>query len=97
VFKKTNAPLAKLCKSFWGQEGKIEDLKSGRPMKFNCEQLDQTGYRLHFFHQYQYMQERVDTIRNKGPVKGAKDCVVVIGTPGIGKSRSTYYLHLTLP
>jgi len=97
VLKNTNAPLAKLCRSFWGQEGKIEDLKSMMPNEFNCEQLDQTGYRLYFFNQYQYMQQRVDAIRNKGDTRQPRDCVVVIGTPGIGKRRSTCYLHLTVP
>ena len=64
-------------------------------MDFDCDQLDETGRRLHVFRQYLYMQRRVDKMRNMQGTQGPRECVVVIGTPGIGKRSSPYYLHLT--
>ena len=77
-----------VCKSFWGQEDKIKDLKKGVAVDFDCEELDQTGRRLHVLHQYLYLQERVDKLRNMQDTLGPRECVVGIGTPGIGKRSS---------
>jgi len=48
------------------------------------------------------MQERVDAFlgteeMQETPGKLEKGCVRITGTPGIGKRRSPYYLHLTAP
>lgn len=78
---------------------KIKDLEEGRS-ELICEPLRRTGYQLCFFEQYRYMQERVDAYLGTEEIqersgKLEKGCVCITGTPGTGKRRSTYYLHLT--
>ena len=49
-------------------------------------------YRLHFFPQYSYLQKRIDWIRGRAESDDKrmhKRSVIVLGTPGIGKRRST--------
>lgn len=90
---------ARLCQHIWGQMSKIQDLEEGRSQLI-CDSLRRTGYQLYFFEQYRYMRERVDAYLDTGEMQEEagqleKDCIRITGTPGIGKRRSTYYLHLT--
>ena len=88
MFNYPNDPLTQLCEGFWGQEDKIKELEDGKPVELNCEELMRTGYRLHLFPQYSYLQKRIDWIRGRAESDDKrmhKRSVIVLGTPGTGK------------
>ena len=84
LFTGKNA-LTRLCKTFWGQPEKIKDLENGQDIEFNCTTLNNTDQRLYFFNQYGYLRDRIDSFR-KRDTDPEKRCVIVTGTPGIGKA-----------
>jgi len=93
-------PLASLCASFWGQTEKLDRIRPGNVIEITCEPLESTDSRFYFFEQYRYMQQRIDAVRlmdDLKPQRRERRSVVVVGTGGIGKGRSTYYHYLTVP
>jgi len=77
--------LTQLCETFWGRPEKIKALEEGENNEFNCRKLEGTGQRLHFFKQYGYLRDQIDAFRRSDTGK-PKRCVIVTGTPGIGKA-----------
>jgi hypothetical protein len=83
---KKQGHLTALCKNFWGQPKKLSDIEKGADIKFNYNQVEETGQRLYFFEQYGYLRDRIDAFRARDPRKEWKRCIIVTGTPGIGKA-----------
>jgi hypothetical protein len=85
LFEKEDAITA-LWKNFWGQPEKLEAIHRGEDIKFNYSPLESAGQRLYFFKQYAYLRDRIDAFRADDTSEKWKRCVVVTGTPGIGKA-----------
>lgn len=83
---------------------KIQGLEGGQS-ELRCDTLRRTSDRFYFFKQYGYIQKRVDACLGTHEAQEGssddklpeKECVLITGTPGIGKRRSTFYLCLTAP
>jgi hypothetical protein len=76
---KEEGPLTALWQYFWGQLEKLEAIERGEDIK------ESTGQRLYVFKQYVYLRDRTDAFRARDTNKQWKPCVIVTGTPGIGK------------
>jgi hypothetical protein len=83
---KKQGPLTALWKNFWGHPEKLEAIQRGEDIKFNYTPLARTGQRLYFFEQYPYLRDRIDAFRARDTTEEWKRCVIVTGTPGIGKA-----------
>jgi len=64
----------------------ITALEKGDKIEFSTRTLQDAGYRLHVFPQYTYLRDRIDAFRNNDTNVFQKHCVIVTGTPGIGKA-----------
>jgi len=84
-FQLYEGPLTALYKTFWSQPGNFEVDKGG-DIKFDYITLQSTCDQLYFFKQYAYLPDRIDAFRAHDTSKEWKDCVIVTGTPGIGKA-----------
>ena len=69
--------------------GEITSSKAGDTIKLHSAQLKRTKSILYVFKQYQYMKARIDRLRTAPRPGSGKDGVIVTGTPGIGRIRST--------
>jgi hypothetical protein len=78
--------LTALCNNFWGQPEKLVAIEKGKDIKFSYGPLERTGQRLYFFEQYPYLRDRIDVFQAHDTGKKWKKCVIVTGTPGIGKA-----------
>ena len=83
-------PPAEIYSSFYRKPGEITNLKPGGTIMLPSQQLVNTGSKFYFFKQYPYMKERIMRLRQRpSPAPKNKDGVIVTGTPGIGRMRST--------
>jgi len=77
--------LTELYTTFWGQPENIEALENGQKNDFNSTKLNRTHQRLYFFKQYAYLRDRINAFRERD-TEVYKRCVIITGTPGIGKA-----------
>ena len=91
--------IAHICEKYWGRNEQLADLKPGEVIWITAQTPSRTDYRLYFFEQYRYMQERIDNLyaintekkfefleRNSMSLVYDNAGAVVGGTPGIGEN-----------
>jgi len=82
-------PPAEIYSSFYRKPDEITNLNPGGTIMLPSRHLVTTGSMFYFFKQYPYMQERIMRLRQRSRAPNNKDGVIVTGTPGIGRIRST--------
>ena len=85
-FQLYEGDLTGLWKTFWGQPETLDGIHPGSDIEFSYGPLMDTTNRLYVFKQYAYLRDRIDAFRARETGKKRKDCVIVTGTPGIGKA-----------
>jgi len=83
--------LTGLYEHFWGRPENTKAVENGDDIEFNSDKLECTGQRLYFVEQYADLRDRINAFREHD-IEEWKRCVIVTGTPGIGKA-----FHLLSP